>query len=881
MKNRKFIAPAVAFGAIALALTACGGNPGTNGNTSSLKPGEESSDTSVTTSSSTSTSVDPSTAPIASGAQQFVNSSYKERTKILGKLEKYAVDHAIAGLPLYEDSGYQLFNPRVVRGTNTYITNFGFSTLRDGYLKGSLAGESNSKYQNYYHNWDASDPATINAWNDQGSQVSDLFDTIGTSYFGQRLNSDKTGYEWYGILSKQDHMFPVSEDGKTVITKNPTAEELHRTWRFYVRTGEAGKVTYRTASSRADRKAFDGRYVQLEDYITTYKMLLNGANALYRGTEMAKKTGKGAIAGVADYYAMTKAAGKQGVNNAVDFSGVGIKAGTDAEGDYLQITYQTPLNRFYAMYSCNGSLYEPMPEDFINLVGIKNLAGYSSDKSTSPVDNILSTGPYMLETWETDKLITFHRNDQWYERQENPNLYRIEGIHTDILPGYATDKNIAIKQFLNSSNLDACGVTSDYLEKYSSDPRAVQVPGTAVWKLNINSCTPELWEELFGEKGRITHTTKENYWNVKPWMSNDSFLRGLFYSIDRATYAKNQGGTPSINFFPDNYICDPENGVSYNSTAAHEEALQDFWGDTIETFGYDKALSQACFEEAIKELRTSGEITDSTEEIGIDVWWMYPNQIEGQGKLIGGYIKSSFDAAATALGYKVRLAVNHHAVAKWDDVYNKHLLVGQFDLGFGSITGNNLDPLNFLEILKSDGSTGFTLNWGADTSIVEDGEDALIYGGKKWSFDGLWDAADHGVVLNAEGQPLEPVEVVVSSVVPTTDSVTLKGTIEIQDFDGLVVDLADIFGTTTSDYSDYFEIYPDGSVTTEDISAVTWDEAGNFSFTVSGTLFANIKAAGGIPLFGVDFVQTIGGVYCGLKSAYASVKLPAPATPEA
>ena len=166
MKNRKFIAPAVAFGAIALALTACGGNPGTNGNTSSSKPGEESSDTSVTTSSSTSTSVDPSTAPIASGAQQFVNSSYKERTKILGKLEKYAVDHAIAGLPLYEDSGYQLFNPRVVRGTNTYITNFGFSTLRDGYLKGSLAGESNSKYQNYYHNWDASDPATINAWNE-------------------------------------------------------------------------------------------------------------------------------------------------------------------------------------------------------------------------------------------------------------------------------------------------------------------------------------------------------------------------------------------------------------------------------------------------------------------------------------------------------------------------------------------------------------------------------------------------------------------------------------------------------------------------------------------------------------------------------------------
>ena len=128
---------------------------------------------------------------------------------------------------------------------------------------------------------------------------------------------------------------------------------------------------------------------------------------------------------------------------------------------------------------------------------------------------------------------------------------------------------------------------------------------------------------------------------------------------------------------------------------------------------------------------------------------------------------------------------------------------------------------------------------------------------------------------------MEPVEVVVSSVVPTTDSVTIKGTIEIQNFDGLVVDLADLFGTTSETYADYFEIYPEGMATTEDVSAVTWDEAGNFSFTVSGELFASVKALGGFLLFGLDYVQTIDGVYCGLKSAYASVELPAAIVPEA
>lgn len=873
MERRKFISPAVALGAIAMALASCGKDPSSSSPSSSTP--EDSTGDSVTT--TTETDVDPSTLPVASGAQQFVDSSYAERTKILGQIEKYAVDHALTGLPLYSDSGYQMINPRIVKGVNTYITGYGFSTLRDGYINGKLAGETNEKFQNYYHNWSASDPGSIDAWNTEGSEISDLHANVASTYYGNRLNEDKTGYEWYPILATQEHMWPV--EGGTV-NKTPTAEELHTTWRMHVRTGESGNVTYRTASTLADRKAFDGRKVVLEDYITTFKYMLNGANKLFRGTEMAKKTGKGAIAGVANYYSKTAGAGVVGLNETADFSGVGIKAGTDADGDYLEFTYQTPVNRFYAMYSCNSDLYAPLPAEFIKLVGT-NLGNYSSDKSTSPVDNILSTGPFMLETWETDKLITFARNDEWYERKENANLYRIGGIHTDILTGYATDKNIAFMQYLNNK-LDAAGVPSDYLTQYSTHKDAVAIPGTGTWKLNLNTCTPTLWESLFGENGTITRTQKDEYWNVKPWMSNENFVRGLFYSIDRQNFATSMGGTPCIDYFSDIYLSNPETGESYNSTKEHKAALENFWGSTVETYGYSASLAQAAFSAALDELLAAGSITTATTEMKLEIVWMYQNQIKSEGSLIAGYMTKAFDAAAEAKGLPVRLKVEQSAVTIWNHVYYNHLMVGKFDLAFGSISGNPLDPLNFMEVLKSDNSSGFTLNWGSDTSIVDDTEEALVYDGKRWSFDGLWDAADHGVVLDEEGQPLEPVAITTTSITEAASSIAVQGNIEVTNFDGLEVDIAAIFGTTSAEYVDYFEVYPDGSSSCQLgdglISDVTFQETATkgkyeYSFTLKGELAANVKSVGGLPLFGVDYEQTIKGVYGGLKSSYGSFVL--------
>ena len=70
---------------------------------------------------------------------------------------------------------------------------------------------------------------------------------------------------------------------------------------------------------------------------------------------------------------------------------------TDSEflaltGVEYEFTEEQPS--FYAMYYFNSSLYMPIPEDFIKLVGVKYYLGFTEDSKITPVDNSLSLGAY-------------------------------------------------------------------------------------------------------------------------------------------------------------------------------------------------------------------------------------------------------------------------------------------------------------------------------------------------------------------------------------------------------------------------------------------------------------------------------------------------------
>lgn len=884
MKKKTLLLQLSLVGVIAGALTACGDKPVTSSETSSeaapvIYNAAELDGGSGIGSYADVKGVDKGT----SGVSSLTGESIANKTKILGALEKYAVDNTLTGLPLYENGAYVMYNERVVKPASKYVTGYGFGIMREGKLASDLT-TANIAEPSYYHNWEANDPATINALNSDNSQVADLFGNISGSYFGTKLNDAKNGYDWYGSLSKKDQTYIVetAADG-TKTARAATADETGKTWRVYLRTNEEG-VTYRTGSTVEAIKAYDGKKVVLADYVNAFKILLCGKFGYYRGNELAGQTGKSGIVGAQAYYSassggMDTEAAKSAWDN------VGIVSGTDAtEGDYIDFTFLAPTTRFYSMYTLSEGLYEPINLDFFNLVTNNgadsgNYGSYNSDKTRTPVDSVLSVGPYYLSEWEDTNHMTFVRNDNWYERKANSALYQIKGIYTKVLTAYNDDENAAIKEFL-LGNLDAASIPTDYLKTFKNDPRTVSVPGDATFKLNINSCSQDLWEKLFGEKGTIAQTSKDSYWSVKPWMANSDFVKGLNYAVDRSTYATNRGVIPSINYFSTNYMSDPEGGVSYDTTTEHDAAVSEYWGAKWATdYGYSLEASQNVFNSAITTLMKDGDVKNG-DKLTIKIWWMYTSQVEKSGDELAKYFTEAFDNCDQAKANNLTLDVQQEGVTTWSDVYYKHLMVGQFDLAFGAISGNSLDPLNFMEVLKSDNSSGFTLNWGADTSAID-----LEYGGTKWSFDNLWAATDHGVVTY-KGQGLPPVYIAQKneySYDETDNSMTFsmsytdaKSYMAAQkdDTDAATVgklsdgdykiEVADFFVTDNAS----FEAYADAS---GKISSISGGTAADAAFTVdktAGTVTVKLSedALGsmgdtvGAFHFGIDVKYTIKGI---------------------
>ncbi len=669
--------------------------------------------------------------PLADGIISYMGLSNEEKTDILGILEGYAVTNGFTGISIFENGGYVMYNPRITLGTETYIVGYGFGTLAEGSITAPLASETNPAYKMYYHTFNASDPGTANYLNDQGSEVGDFYGYIGSSLYTTFMNDTKNGYDWVPELAISEKPIPVdSQDG------GATA----KTWKIEVKTGAKDGLKYNTLSTIPSRQAFNNRLVELEDYITPFKLLLTQANGLYRGSELAN-TKNGAIKGAKTYYD----ASKDGFN-AKAWENVGVKVFTEDGKNYFQVEFDGIYSQFFAMYYISSSLYAPIPQEFLDLVTVENYLGFNKDATETPVDNSLSLGAYTLEKWENNVQVIYKKNPNYTYATTK---YAIEGISIKILPAAKEDATAGIKEF-EAGNIDSCGIPQDYLDKYKSDSRTRQTSGDSNFKLNINATNAETWEYLFGENGVVCQTPKDKYWELEPALANRHFTRALGYAIDRLSYAAARGSVPSVNFFSSDYMSDNENGMSYNGTDQHKAAVEQLLTDT-DGYGYSLELARDYFRIALAELEAEGAYTPGTVDkptlILLQIDWMVPQHETNYHNEIKKNLEDAFNHESVS-GGKYKLEVKFWNGPTWDAGYN-NMMAGQFDLGFGAITGNPLDPLGFMNVLSTDTaiSGSFTLNWGVDTNGTDY---PIVYNGKRYTYDALYSAAT-GTAIISEG----------------------------------------------------------------------------------------------------------------------------------
>ncbi|MBR4458550.1 MAG: hypothetical protein IKS31_06295 [Clostridia bacterium] len=668
--------------------------------------------------------------PVADGLFSYKKESNEERTNILGILEQFAVTTGITGISLFENGNYVMYNPRVTLGTENYIVGYGFGILAEGNITADLEYESNPAWARYYHTSEVSDPGTLNYLNDQGAQVGDLYAYIGASFYTNFMNETKDGYDWVPELAKEKPVAVNDEDGDGMAT----------TWRFEVRTGDADGLKYTTGSQLESRQAFNNRGVALEDYEYAFKLLLTQANNLYRGSELAN-TKSGAIAGAKEYYQ-----GSEAGFNADLWANVGIKTYVEDGKNYFEVTFTEEQTQFYTMYYIASSLYMPVPQEFVELVTVQNYLGYNIDATETPVDNALTLGAFYLERYDQDQQIVFAKNPNYVYADTK---YAIPGVHVKIFTAAAEDPTATFNEFL-ANHFDAASIPQDYLDEYRNDPRTRSTTGNSNFKLNVNATDAETWAYLFGEQGVVTQTLPDAYWNLKPALGNHHFVQAISYSIDRLTFANARGSIPSVDYLASNYMSDPENGISYSTTDAHKNAVAALLEDT-DGYGYSLELAREYFRLAMSELEAAGAYTPGTPEepttIEIEIAWMYPTHEEQYHNEIKNFIETAFnDESVTGGAYK--LDVKFWVGNAWSDVYYNKMMVGQFDIGFGSISGNSLDPIGFVSVLSSDQdiSGSFTLNWGVDTN--DPAVYPIVYNGMRWSFDALYNAVNSKVIAS-------------------------------------------------------------------------------------------------------------------------------------
>ena len=782
--------------------------------------------------------------PLANGVYSFTSLSAAEKTEILGVLEAFAVRNGITGITMFENGGYVMYADRVTLGTETYIPGYGFGVLAEGALTGELESENNAAWKRYYHTYEAADPGTANYLDSQGSDVGDIYGYIAASYYTVFMNETKDGYDWVKELAATDPE-PIDFNEET---KQAT------TWRFELRTD----LKYSTLGKYAD--TYNNLPVQPEDYITPFKLLLNQGNDYYRGGETASSSGASAIKGAAEYYEATKEAPAGILSDAdYDFSGVGVKVYEENGKWYFQMTLGAPVTEYYAKYYTSSSLYQPIPQSFIELVGVNNYLQFSEDKSTTPVDNSLALGAYVFEQWDSDQQIVYKKNPNYVYASTK---YAIEGIHINILKAAETDKEAGIKEFL-AGKIDASGIPDTYLDQYRSDPRTRTTTGDSCFKLNMNALDAATWEKMFGEEGLVTKTAKDQYWKVEPALNNGHFRQALSYAFNRDEFAAAKGSVSSVNYLSSNYMSDPENGISYDLTEAHKKAIASLLEDT--TNGFSLELARDYFRMALDELEAAGAYTPGTKEnptvIELNIVWMYPTHEEGYHKYVKQYWEDAFNDESVS-GGKYKLDVTFSVGDDYMFAYDS-MMLGQFDIGFGSISGNSLDPLGFFEVLSSDQSISgnFTLNWGLDTN--DPFADILVYNGMRWSFDALQQAGVSGVAVK-DGALDEMYSI--DSDIKKLDDGSVEGTITITHMDGMTFTDVDavIYATNDGNYSDYNE------VSVQSFEATTWNVTDE-----NGVLTATFKVAAADAEWFVNAAYTYGiDVYFGFEVPSADISVP-------
>ena len=638
----------------------------------------------------------------------FVNYKFADaelRNTFFAAAEKYLFD-VMAGVPLYDNASYTLYNERLQFPLDEYLPVIGFgpSTMSADdagiEIEEGLPGKA-GEYT--YRVAVPSNPTSYNQYITQDSVSSDVLELAISSPYGFEPNDELTGYVLNPNVAADD---PQPIGGRTT----DTGRQVSRTWRMSLR--EDLEWYYNSATDTSGFPA-DHKEITAEDFIETWEIALT--NKWFR-----------AVSGGGDFVSSSTAVVGAGdfSNGLVPFSQVGLKAIDDYTIEFQFIDEQSEWN---VKYWLSSFTLMPINVDLYEALGGAD-GTYGVDEAS-----IAYNGPMYIDFFEPDKAVRLKANPSYYDAEE----VFYTGYNFQIIE----DSDIAFQEFLEG-RLESRGVPSSRYEEFKNDPRIRLVPGAVVFRLGLNgtgsrAAQQQQWDVI--GNGEIDPNA-----NPEPIMASVDFRKALYFAIDREYLAYDvvKTVTPGSYFFTPAYVVEPEDGIAFRNTPQGPTVNAEY---SPSTFGFNPDAATALFDQALAPLVANG-----TYQEGDVIELLLVRQAGSQiGALVVEYLETTFEETFVSERYGITVDIIPED-ASFPNNYFDYILPGVSDMGVGGISGGTLDAAGFLDQFRYDNKGGFVLSWGMDTREANIPVRYNFLGEERyemWSFDAIQAALNGEVYL--------------------------------------------------------------------------------------------------------------------------------------
>jgi hypothetical protein len=687
------------------------------------------------------------------GLYDFKFASTELRHTLMAAAEKYLMNNMYAGVPLFASGSFNLYSSRLQLPVEEFVAVMGYGTTFATMSADDSSvlmddGEYGNAGEYTYRTYISTNPGTFNQWLYDTSTDSTLMGDYYGAPYAYVFNADKTGYEVVAELAADDPTptlaltdtldatrpeTKVTDTGKTVALKwtMPIADDLE--WMFHPDT----ITDYGTELTAENADYAD---ITAKDFYDTYLLALEEGwfRAISGGGDFINSSQS--IVGANDYYldpnATTKAA-------------LGIEL--DETNNAIIFTFEDYQSEWNVKYWLASFVMSPVCVELFNV-----LEDAGEDFGTDEM-SVAYTGPYYVSYFEEDKVIRMTENENYPH-----DWYNFTGVSYSLIE----DPEIAFAEF-NAGKLEGIALPTAKFEDYKDHPGLKQVPGATTYRVMINGA---------GDVETLRAIFPDSTWIPEPILANQDFKMAMFFSLDRKYLAEDvlKVRTSNMYLFSNAYLVDAEKGVPYRQT---DQGATVGEGLSPSTFGYNFDASQALFKKAVEAEIAAGNYTAGTanEYTVIEVEFNYFANSSSQVTMFE-YIEDAFEAALVDDTNFVKVDLQGNA-KDFPDIYYDYMMVGEFDLSIGGISGSTLDAASFLDTYSSDNRSGFTLNWGIDTSVPEimvtytDASDTEVT--ELWSFDAIVSALN-GEIYLVGGRELPTPYASISAVDPETAKITLN-----------------------------------------------------------------------------------------------------------